>query len=266
MSEKRELPHELSPVFFRPEVLAKYKADSEKYRLDEHNISCRDTWSLQTYDINEAGQVHTYLVYLGRLPYEEQMYWKSFNEPPNGTISRRAFLADFQGSWDHPYDPLLNIKDWARNSKPTERPWWTLTGEHLLEQTRYVITASPDEWANELLHLDQLLIEGLRDAWLKKKAEDLSLVLKEKLGSIKILRECIAGIGWQDTEVQNTIAPLEELHFLRTKLKGHAVSEKTLSELRERTLSEYGSFSAHFKTLCERCDNSMRLIARSFDQ
>jgi hypothetical protein len=76
---KSELPFELSPAFFKPDVLLKYKADSEKYRLEDRSISCRGAWHLQTYDVNEAGQVHTYLVYLRNLPYEEQLYWKSYN-------------------------------------------------------------------------------------------------------------------------------------------------------------------------------------------
>ena len=59
---RSDLPFEMSPVFFRPEVLLKYKADSDKYRLAGRSISCRGGWSLQTYDINDAGQVHTYLV------------------------------------------------------------------------------------------------------------------------------------------------------------------------------------------------------------
>ena len=84
-----DLPFELSPAFFRPEVLSKYKADSEKYRLDDRSISCRGAWHLETYDINEAGQVHTYLVYLRRLPYEEQLHWKAYNERPKGPISKR---------------------------------------------------------------------------------------------------------------------------------------------------------------------------------
>ena len=33
-----DLPFEVSPAFFRPEVLSKYKADSEKYRLGERTI------------------------------------------------------------------------------------------------------------------------------------------------------------------------------------------------------------------------------------
>jgi hypothetical protein len=62
---KSDLPFELSPAFFRPEVLAKYKSDSEKYRFEGRSISCRGAWHLQTYDINDAGQVHTYIVYQG---------------------------------------------------------------------------------------------------------------------------------------------------------------------------------------------------------
>jgi len=67
-----ELPFEMSPAFFRPEVLLRYKTDSDKYCLEDRSISCRNSWHLETYDINDAGQVHTYLGYLQRLPYEEQ--------------------------------------------------------------------------------------------------------------------------------------------------------------------------------------------------
>ena len=65
-----DLPFELSPAYFRPEVLSKYKADSQKYTLQDRSITCRGAWHLKTYDINEAGQVHTYLVYLRQLPMQ----------------------------------------------------------------------------------------------------------------------------------------------------------------------------------------------------
>jgi hypothetical protein len=94
---KSDLPFAISPVFFRPEVLRKYKADSEKYVFKERSISCRGSWHLKTYDINHAGQVHTYLKYLGDLPYQEQLYWKSYNEAPKASISNRAFTTDFKG-------------------------------------------------------------------------------------------------------------------------------------------------------------------------
>jgi hypothetical protein len=100
----------LSPAFFKPEVLLKYKADSDKYSLAGRSISCRGGWSLQTYDINDAGQVHTYLVYLRNLPHEEQLYWKSYNEKPKRTISNRAFTTDFEGTSHTEYDPVESLK------------------------------------------------------------------------------------------------------------------------------------------------------------
>ena len=86
--QESDLPWEISPAFFRPEVLHRFKADPEKYTLEDRSISCRNAWYLKTYDINEAGQVHTYIGYLADLPYEEQLYWQSFNVWPKGSISK----------------------------------------------------------------------------------------------------------------------------------------------------------------------------------
>ena len=55
---ENSLPFELSPAFFRPEVLLKYKGDRNKYTVGERDIHCRNTWMLRRYDVNEAGQIH----------------------------------------------------------------------------------------------------------------------------------------------------------------------------------------------------------------
>jgi hypothetical protein len=68
-----DLPLETSPVYFRPDVLARYKQDPDKFRLEAESITCRGAWHLQRYGVNEAGQVFTYIVYLGRLPPAEQV-------------------------------------------------------------------------------------------------------------------------------------------------------------------------------------------------
>jgi hypothetical protein len=68
------LPFEVTPAFFRPEVLLKYKSDRDKFTIDSRQIHCRGAWTLRNYDVNEAGQVHTYICYLRDLPYEEQLY------------------------------------------------------------------------------------------------------------------------------------------------------------------------------------------------
>ena len=107
VTEGNLLPFELSPAFFRPEVLSKYKADRDKYAIDEMRrfITCRVAWELRSYDVNEAGQVHAYICDLRNLPYQEQLHWKSHNEEPKGTISKRAYENDFEGTWSSHISP-----------------------------------------------------------------------------------------------------------------------------------------------------------------
>jgi hypothetical protein len=255
-----DLPFELSPAFFRPEVLSKYKADSEKYRLDERTISCRGTWSLQNYDINEAGQVHTYLVYLRHLPYDEQLHWKAHNESPKGTISHRAFVRDFEGSWEELYDPLESVKEHVRKLKDRQSPWWTLSSEDAIDRSHYPITASPDEWANEILHLDQLIVEPFEKAWFKNQVLQLGKIPDPKIGSLVLTQECLAGWGQDPDEAKRIVSPLRTLHELRSKLKGHAVGKSTQTQLKQQALNEHGSYKEHFRVLCRACDESLRKI------
>jgi hypothetical protein len=257
---KSDLPFELSPAFFRPEVLMKYKADSEKYRLDGRSISCRGAWHLETYGVNEAGQVHTYLVYLRYLPYEEQLHWKAYNEPPKGPISKRAIKTDFEGSWDFEYDPLNSIKDMVRELHRKQVPWWTLRSEKLVDQVHYPVTASADEWANEILLLDQLLVEGFETKWLRQKAGSLGRRPDPKFGSLKLLEECLIGVGFGPDDAQKAIAPLKTAHDLRSKLKGHASGDEAVA-IKKQVLKNHGSFQQHFRYLSAECDEAIRAIA-----
>ncbi len=138
-------PFEISPAFFKPEVLLKYKQDPEKYTLNQRTISCRDSWHLETYDINEAGQVHTYLKYLSYLPYSEQVYWKSFNEEPKAGISKRAIKTDFEGEWDLSYEPLSELKGALRKLEKENAELWSCTNEDLYKQLNYPVTNSEKE-------------------------------------------------------------------------------------------------------------------------
>ena len=255
-----ELPFEVSPAFFRPEVLSKYKADSEKYRLGERTISCRGTWSLQNYDVNEAGQVHTYLVYLRHLPYDEQLHWKAHNEESKGPISRRAIVRDFMGSWEELYDPLESLKEHIRKLRDERVPWWDLSSQDAIDRSHYPITASPDEWANEILHLDQLIVEPFEKAWFKNELLQLGKIPDPKVGSLFLTEECLAEWGQAPDEEKKIVLPLRTLHELRSKLKGHAVGKSTQTHLRQQALNEHGSYKEHFRVLCKACDESLRKI------
>jgi hypothetical protein len=90
---------------------SQYKNNPDKYDLTERTISCRGGWLLETYDINEHNQVHTYAVYLARLPYKEQLHWLQYNEEPKGGISRRDFQTDFEAKFPDEKSKLQQLKE-----------------------------------------------------------------------------------------------------------------------------------------------------------
>lgn len=254
-----DLPFETSPAFFRPEVLSKYKADTEKYKLDSRSISCRGSWYLQTYDINEAGQVHTYLVYLSRLPYAEQLHWKAYNEKPKGFLSERAVTTDFKGDWYLGYDPLASLKSKLSQLIRNGVPWWKLRSTNLMDKTHYPVTTSTDEWANEIMNLDQLLVEGFDTSWLKERALELHRTPEKTAGSISLLGECLVGLGIEAEQAKKLMAPLHALHKTRSKVKGHATGSEAQA-LKNEAITTYGSYKKHFEELCKLCDESMETI------
>lgn len=259
-----DLPFEISPVFFRPEVLLKYKADSEKYQVQDRSITCRNAWHLETYDVNDAGQVFTYLKYLGHLPYDEQLYWRSFNEPPKGPISKRAFQADFLGSWELDYDPLPSLQQILRELHEASVSWWTLRNQSLVQTVHYPVTESADEWAREIHALDKLLIEGFEIRDLRARATRVGRTIEKEWRSLKLLQETLLGLGKDEAEAQEIVEPLRELHSLRNEVSGHA-SGSEAQQIKATILKMHKSYRQHFSRLCAHCDASLRTLRSIFE-
>jgi hypothetical protein len=260
--QKSDLPWEISPAFFRSEVLHLFKADPEKYTLDDRSISCRNAWYLKTYDINEAGQVHTYIGYLADLPYEEQLYWQSFNVWPKGGISRRAFQTDIVGDFHLEYDPLFELKSaisFLDNSPPS---WWRKRGNELADAVRYPATDSVKEWADEILALDQFLVEGFQVKPLRKLAEDGGRKLEAGWGSLRVLHEVLVSRGRTEDEARNIVSPIQQLHALRTTVRGHAAIKNKM-EAESDARSKFGTLREHFQNLVSNCENALKAILDS---
>jgi hypothetical protein len=252
-------PFFISPVFFRPEVLQRFKSDSEKYTLELRTIHCRNSWSLRTYDINEAGQVHTYLGYLGHLPYEEQLYWKSFNEAPKAPISARAFKTDFEANWDDGYDPLRSLKNKIAKLDNKSPTWWQARPDDLDNRVQYPVTTSVDEWAGALHHLDQLLVEGFKVQGLRALLQSENMTTDKNWASLKLIEEVLKLRALSDSDINQSLAPLRRLHYLRSKTSGHATDIR--SKLAAEELSKHQSLAAHFKSLVADCDMAFQKIA-----
>lgn len=258
---KSEKPLEMSPVFFKAEVLQRYKSDSEKYDLEDRSISCRGAWSLRTFDINDEGQVTTYLRYLGELPHKEQLYWQSFNEWPKGWLAERTITTDFKGEFYLEENPLNKLKAAVRSLDEAAPTWWQPRSEDLRKAVRYPVTSSQSEWGNEVLALDQLVNEGFLIAPLRKLAEFLGVTVQPEWRAFKLLEESLAVKGGDAADAKTLIDPLRSLRELRNHLKGHASEKK--HALAKDALSKFGSFKGHYEMLCNDVHESLKAIAAS---
>lgn len=247
-TEGNSLPFEVSPAFFRPEVLAKYKTDREKYRIEERRIHCRSVWSLKGYDVNEAGQVHAYICDLRDLPLSEQLHWLSYNEPPKDTISERAFTNDFKGefvSYRHPREQVMSI---FRRWKDRGANWWTLRDEDLLHRANTPLTSSRSEWADAFLDLSQLAVEGFEVKIIRKMLDGRSVQYKSDDKSIVLLEKLITNTT--DAEEPAALIGLRQAQLIRSKVKGHAGSSEG-GQLADDAIAKHGSFTKHFEHVCQ---------------
>lgn len=255
------LPFELSPAFFRPEVILKYKTDKDKYTVGERDVTCRAAWHLQAFDVNEAGQVFAYICYLRNLPHAEQLHWQSYNEAPKAGISERAITNDFKGEFTTFKDPLREVLSIVKSWQDTSVPWWTLREDRLLERVSTPLTTSRDEWAEAFMDLAKLVVEGFVISAIRVKLEKSGIAYEQKEQSIALLERLING-GAESTEKQ-PLTGLRTLQLIRTKAKGHASGQEVETLVRE-VLAEHETFTKHFKHVCAALALELQTIAGAF--
>lgn len=260
-------PFEISPAFFKQEVLKKYQTDAEKYTVKDRIIFCRSTWSLR-YDFNnEEGQVHVYLKDLAGLPYSEQLYWKSYNEPPKAGISRRAYKTDFLAEWDDEPEPLRDLKGLldqfpsAMEKGNSVQVWQPPTGAdlHLADQVHYPTGNVRQEWETEITELDKLVVEGLNLKYFRRLADSIG-IRNEQLGSITLLRELLIAKTIALDIVAKIVNPLLELQEFRSKFGSHRAgteADQIAKELRHK----YGSLANHFRDIVALIYEGLSILA-----
>lgn len=258
-TEGNTLPFELSPVFFRPEVLLKYKADRDKYTVGERDVSCRAAWHLEAIDVNEAGQIHAYICYLRDLPYEEQLHWLSFNEPPKAPISKRAVTNDFQGEWESFDQPLRRVLSIVQRWHYDKVMWWTLRDEKLLERVNTPVTASRDEWAEAFMDLAKLVVEGFETNDIRARLDAAQVPYGKEDKTISLLERLLGNTSAAE-DIQK-LNGLRTVQLLRSKAKGHA-SGREAQQLAQDALMEHETFANHFQYVCGQVANELEAIEK----
>ena len=241
------LPYELSPAFFGPEVLSKYRADRDKYTVGERDVSCRAAWHLKGIDVNEAGQVHAYICYLRRLPYKEQLHWLSFNEQPKADVSERAVTNDFEGSWVTFISPLTKIVSIVRRWQGDKVAWWSLRDEKLPDRVSTPLTTSRDEWAEAFMDLAKLVVEGFETKPIRARLDAVRAHYDKEEKTIALLEKLLNQAD-SSAEAQKLVG-LRTVQFVRSKAKGH-VGGSEADQLVQDALVEHETFANHFRHVC----------------
>jgi hypothetical protein len=228
----------LTPVYFRREVLAKYYAESERYKISDGQLACLSLWSCQI-DNDLESHVVVFLGDLGRdLPYEERLHWRQFNVTPEGGVSetnlRRSFLSQFTDA----QAPDLKFR---REYENMLRAWvkvhgWSLflapsPGDaHLLDTIRIPVTNSQAELDEQIGNLSKLLVDSLNEKELAIRA----VTLEEGTKGIGKLAGFLETTKF--TERESIIQFLRDLQTLRSTGSAHRKGSRY-----EKIIAKFGT-------------------------
>lgn len=227
-------PHYLTPVYFRREVLQKYYEHPEKFEVRDGYLSCGSLWGVQI-DNNHPRHVMVFLGDVGRdLPESERNYWKSFNIPPIGGMSRTTFRRSFLAQFADAEAPDLRFKSlYTRfNRAWQEKFGWALfkplheADAHVLQSLRVPLSDSQPEFEQQVFGLTKLLVASLNEAEIRSRTSQP--VAADAKGLDK-LETWLAQEQYPHTK--RDVAFLRRLQRLRSKMAAHRKGsdyEKTL--------------------------------------
>ena len=276
--------YKLLPAFFRQEVLSKYKFDQNKYNFSEYSVGKGSQWKLM-YSINDEGQVHAWLVDIGKIPYDEQKHWKLYNEEPlpkitdfeqepeqilKGVFNEGFFDAQIKGSWDYPLSSLSALKETLHDLHESNCLWWKTDPRDRISQINYPIVKSLNDcadWEREILALNRLVIEGLQGDWLESKIKELEQDVEGVKGTLNLLEKYLMALGHKD--ISEVIFPLRELKKLRNRVSPahEQLKEKDkleAKELKAKVLEKHGSYWKHYDCLVGKCNETLQKLAEMF--
>ena len=265
-AEGTTLPFELSPAFFRAEVLHKYTADPDKYTVEDRSIHCRGAWTLRAYGVNVAGQVFAYICDLRDLPYQEQLYWQSFNEKQKAGLPDDVVRSDFHGMLPSKDPPLSRVEYVLRGWNQEDRSWWKVRNRRVLDALRVPRGDSSQEWASAFQALSTAVVEGFLVRPIRRLLADRGVELRKEDQSIMLLEKAIAGADITGTQGDSIrLEGLREAQRIRSKVAAHTAGS-VAETLKRDALRDYGTFAGHFEAVCDRIANELAAVDDALKQ
>lgn len=259
------LPHELSCVFFKEEVLQKYISNPNIYICNEQQISSLK-WDLRDFE-HRNGKVQVYLKDFSDLPYKVQAYWRQYNIEPNcknleEAISISKIIRDFEGHFAEDFGIENDFRTLVKELK--NRPeLWNIPEEcdfqtSLIEENRKL-------WLDNIAQLQRVFIDTMKgnERNLREKIKQNGWIIPngKEQGSVNALHIILENSGL-DLE---PLKVLREIVLKRNKGYGHTSNEE-IDKFEQEAKEGYGSLKAHYDHLIESLKKTLVFLIQKYDE
>lgn len=228
----KDAPLDITPVYFKKQVLDKYYENPTKYKVEDGHVTCIKYWDLRI-DNDRQDTVIVLLVDLGKLPHKEQLYWKTYNIAPplNSDISNTAYNRWMQGQYcDTSEAPDLIFK---RELQTFTQNWrnkynWDLflplaTGDehYLVSLHSLTVTDNDSDFENQIRALTKIIVDSINEEKVSNHLDG-----KNDKGITKLAH----WLKIQDVECDEEIKFLRNLQDLRSMYVVHRKSRNDISK------------------------------------
>ena len=257
VNDKPDAPFDITPVFFKREVLDKFYHSPHKFSVSDGEVNYKEEGLYLRVDTDMKDYVSVLLVDLAVLDYEEQSYWRSFNIKPDDTttISKAAYERWYEGKFAKSTAPdAVLIKEYTEFYTFWENfVGWPLFTENPNDPKSAIhsIHVLPDE-NNEKEFYDQILVLA------KLFIDSLNVSQFPKLDEIenRSLNRFSAYLEQNDIKLPELISFLRNIQRLRSTMAAHnGTVEKKVSEYFGMDQYTYGTILNNiFATLVQVLD------------
>lgn len=123
------------------------------------------------------------------------------------------------------------------------------------------LTASRDEWAAAFGELAKLIVEGFETTIVRRRLKEMGVAFENNRGNLKLIEKDLASVRGGANE--NKLQGLKAVQLIRSKALAHVRGTRA-TELATDALQEYGSYTAHFESVCQFVFRELELIENAF--
>ncbi len=265
VNDKPDAPFDITPVFFKREVLDKFYHAPHKYSVSDGEVNYKEEGLFLRVDTDMKDYVAVLLIDLAGLDYEEQLYWRSFNFKPDNTttVSKAAYERWYEGlfanseapdavlvkEYSEFYSSWKNIIGWPLFKENPQDPNSMLYSVHILTDEN-----NEKEFYDQILVVSKLFIESLNVNQFPKLEENNNQSLKR----------FSAYLDQYHLSIPEVIEFLRNIQRLRSSKAAHSGKvEKKIAEYFMMDQHSYGYvLNSIFATLVHILDCLWRVAVR----